>query len=454
MRVKTGLLERVRSGLIVDNFCGAGGASQGIEAALGRPVDFALNHSADAIRMHEVNHPDTQHITQDIWEVDPRSVAPERQLTGLWLSPDCKHFSRAKNGQLLDRKIRMLADALLPWLWMRKPLVFWMENVKEFTTWGPLKDGRLDKARAGEYFDNWLSHVHAAGYRTEQRIISACDHGAPTTRERWFMVGVREDQVEGIHWPEQTHGRGLAPYRTAGECLNLGHPTKSIFTRKKPLAEATLARMAKGIDKFVVNNPQPYIVRHGHYSTKTGAGMIPGRGAGTFRGQSLDAPLGTICATNDKNLVVPVIVKNNGGSIGAIGSDCAKPMHTITGKCQMALMEALLAQPGQVDRSGQVSAFLLKYYGQGVARSLDDPLGTITTRDRFGLVMVHGEPHRIVDIRYRMLQPDELFKAQGFRDDFKFTHDLDGEAFTQKVQIAMVGNSVSPPVAEAIVGGM
>ena len=259
--------------------------------------------------------------------------------------------------------------------------------------------------------------------------------------------------AKGPAFPAPTHGEGLLPYRTAAECIDWSHPVRSIFNRKRPLAEATQRRIAMGIAKFVQGAGEPYIVRHGHYSKRTGAGLVEGKGAGLFRGQPLTQPLATICATNDKNLVIPYVAKHNGGAIGAIGQRLDDPLHTITARDTKALTAALLAPAGHPRRGHDVHAFLTKYYGSAgtVGQSLRTPLHTITTRDRFALVEIHGEPYRIVDIGMRMLQPGELYLAQGFDAGYHFEKDSAGAPFTKTDQIRMVGNSVSPPVAQAIV---
>ena len=202
-----------------------------------------------------------------------------------------------------------------------------------------------------------------------------------------------------------------------------------------------------GSERYV-SNGDPFIVRHGHYSKKTGAGLVPGKGAGLFRGQSLDNPLATICATNDKNLVVPWLIKNYGGMVGNPITDT---LGTVTARDSQSLAAALIAPEGATDRSAAVHAFLLKYYGTAVGQSMKAPLHTITTKDRFALIQVHGTPYRIIDIGFRMLQPGELYRAQGFPSTYQHEVDAEGVAFTKTKQTALCGNSVSPPVAEALI---
>jgi DNA (cytosine-5)-methyltransferase 1 len=234
----------------------------------------------------------------------------------------------------------------------------------------------------------------------------------------------------------------------ASEVIDWSLPCPSIFSRRRPLAEATLRRIAAGLERYVLKSPAPFIVRHGHYSTITGAGLVEGCGAGTFRGQPLDQPLATVCATNDKHLVVPFVTKHYGGMVG---HDARKTLGTITARDHHALSAAMLAPAG--DRREDVRAFLVKYYGSPTSQqqSLFDPLHTVTSKARFGLVMVQGEPHEIVDIGMRMLAPHELFAAQGFPSTYRIEPSVGGKPLTKTAQIRCAGNSVCPPVAEAIV---
>ncbi len=437
--------------LVVDCFAGGGGATSGIEAAIGRPVDIALNHNPHAIRMHEANHPETRHYVEDIWAIDPRVACGGLPVGLVWMSPDCKHFSRAKGATPVEKKVRGLAWAALRWAKAVKPRMFVLENVEEFQDWGPLtwdhaKEGYFpDPDKKGLTFKIWLGKLRAQGYAIEYRSIMAADHGTPTTRKRLFIVA-RRDRHE-ITFPEATHGDGLEPWIPAHDVLDFSLECPSIFTRKRPLADATMNRIAMGIPKFVTGG-DPYIVRHGHYSKRTGAGLIAGRGAGLFRGQSIRKPLATVCATNDKNLVVPWLIKHYGGMTG---KDIRTTVGTITERDSQALAKAMLVPTGSTDRSDLVSAFLIKYYGTAGANSLRLPLDTVTTKGRFALVEVFGQPYKIVDIGMRMLQPRELYRAQGFADDYKIDADLYGKSFTKTQQIAMVGNSVCPPVAEAVI---
>lgn len=463
--------------LVVDNFAGGGGASTGIEAAIGRPVDIAINHSPEAIAVHRANHPETRHFCENILEVDPVEACGVRPVGLAWFSPDCTHFSRAKGTQPVKKEIRGLAWVVVRWAKAVRPRVIILENVEEFQTWGPLLDtGRPDPARSGETFREWLAELAACGYSIEFRSLVAADYGTPTTRRRLFLIARRDGR--GIAWPEPTHGRGRAEsWRPAAEIIDWSLPCPSIFERTRPLKEATLRRIAAGIQRYVIEAAEPFImplthgkngdgrpdsrvhslrdpvrtitaanrgelafctpflVRHGHYSTITGAGLREGCGAGTFRGQQLRLPLATVCATNDKHLVAPIITKHYRGVVGHRVDD--RPLGTVTARDHHAL----------------TSAFLVKYYGAqaGQQQSLWSPLHTVTTKARFGLVTIRGEEYEIVDIGMRMLQPHELFAAQGFPDDYQIAPTFNGKPLTKTAQIELAGNSVCPQVSHALV---
>jgi len=499
------LLRTFSDELVIDNFAGGGGASTGIEAALGgRPVDIAVNHDPAAIAMHEANHPETKHYQENIWEVDPREACGSRPVGLAWFSPDCRHFSKAKGTTPVKREIRGLAWVVIRWAKAVRPRVIVLENVEEFQTWGPLgDDNRPDKSRAGETCREWLGSLTELGYNVEYKSLVAANYGTPTTRRRLFLVARCDGHP--IVWPDATHGDGRTQsWRTAAEIIDWSVPCPSIFTRKRPLAEATLNRVAAGIQRYVVaaadpfiiplthqgdsrvhniREPvrtitaahrgelalvEPFVVRHGHYSTITGAGLREGCGAGTFRGQPLRTPLATVCATNDKHLVCPLVTKHYGG---VVGHDVERPLGTVTAKDHHSLTTALLAKlQAEHDRAplqlplvfggdershpSEVRAFLLKYYGAGGrAQTADvrDPLHTVTTKARFGLVTVRGEAYQIVDIGMRMLQPHELFAAQGFPGDYDIRPEHNGKPLTKTAQISLAGNSVCPQVAEAVV---
>lgn len=544
------------SGLIIDNFAGGGGASTGIEAALGRAVDYAINHDEQAIRMHEVNHPGTIHIRNNIWQIDPKDITQGRPVDLAWFSPDCKHFSKAKGGKPREKSIRDLAWVVVLWAKRVRPALILLENVEEFRTWGPLcPEGKPIPERKGETFDQWCRELRKLGYKIEFRELRACDYGAPTIRKRFFMVARCDGKP--IVWPEPTHGKPdsaevLAgkrlPWRTAASIIDWSIPCPSIFERKKPLAEKTLRRIAHGIMKFVVNNPAPFIVPLTHHGsagrsysgerplpTVTGAnrgemalvsphitkfrnGAIghdvgeplatvtansyikrPGGSAplglasahlvqignGERLGQAprameIEKPLGTVVAGGKKHavavaqLVAAHIEQANGGpnNTNLAGRAADDPLSTVatTGSQQRLVTSNLVklrgtcayGQPADeplhtVSAGGlhmaEVRAFLVKYYGnEQDGHGLESPLGTVTVNDRFGLVTVTiaGEEYVIVDIGMRMLSPRELFNAQGFPPDYIIDHDSAGKPITKTAQVAKCGNSVCPPLAEAL----
>lgn len=550
-------------GLFVDNFAGGGGASTGIELAIGRNVDIAINHDPDAIAMHRANHPNTKHYCEDVWEVDPVEACDGRPVTLAWFSPDCKHFSRAKGGKPADKNIRGLAWVAVKWAYLVRPSVIMLENVPEIQTWGPLgKDNRPIKERAGETFDgfikalsigistdhpafpemcealsiSWESEMAMAlvkglGYDIQFRILRSCDYGAPTTRQRFYMIARCDGRK--IVWPKPTHGQKNSadvksgkkkPYHTAAECIDWSIPAQSIFERDRPLAENTLRRIARGIRRFVIDNPEPFIVTVNH-------------GGDNFRGQSINEPLQTVTAKHGYGIVTPTIMCNNENNVGArvdsplptvttgnrnflvaptliqyhsetskeevrgqevdqpimtidtapryalscahimknygggytgAGSKADAPLDTVTATDHNSLVTAhIMTMRNHMDGQPvdeplgtitagtthhlEVQAFLLKYYGNGTANSVSEPLDTVTARDRFALVTIHGEEYIITDIRMRMLQPRELFNAQGFPEDYIIDHDADGKVYPKVKQVARCGNAVTPPVPAALV---
>lgn len=561
--------------IIVDNFAGGGGASTGIEMATGRSVDIAINHDPNAIAMHTTNHPDTLHYCESVFDIDPIAATAGAPVGLAWFSPDCRHFSKAKGSKPVKKEIRGLAWIVIRWALAKRPRVVMLENVEEFKTWGPLlaDEDRPDPERAGETFAAFVGMLstgvvddhpaldevceflqinrHSAdarrltaglGYAVEFRELRACDYGAPTIRKRFFMVMRCDDQP--IAWPQPTHAdpKNLAvqsghlkPWRTAAECIDWSIPCPSIFGRSKPLAENTLKRIARGIQRFVIDNPTPFIVKCNHTTSKGSYDC--------FRGQSLDAPLQTITKTHgyavvapifagtggstfqmkprpvDKPfftlltqnrtnvicpLLAPVISRQFGNSIGhpvdepagtvtagggghsalvtafmakhfggnytGPGAAMDAPAHTVTTTDHHALVTSNLVKLRGTCKDGQrtdtpmptitaggqhvgeVRAFLMKYYGNekgGVG--LTEPLGTVTTNDRFGLVTVDGADYQIVDIGMRMLQPHELYAAQGFPSWYVIDRDYRGNKYAKDKQVARCGNAVPPPFAEALV---
>jgi DNA (cytosine-5)-methyltransferase 1 len=494
--------------IIADNFAGGGGASSGIEAALGRSPDIAINHDPEAIAMHRANHPETRHFVENVWEVDPAKACGGKPVALAWFSPDCKHHSKAKGGKPREQKIRGLAWVAVRWAASVKPRVIALENVEEFKDWGPLaKDGHPIPSRKGQTFRAFVRKLERLGYDVEWRLLRACDYGAPTTRRRLFLVARCDGRR--IVWPAPTHGPARPqPYRTAAECIDWSIECPSIFTRDRPLADKTLARIARGVRKFVLESARPFLlsVNHGGDSpgdrerrlhdvakplptlTATGnqfALAVPylvHRSNGERVGQApriydIEAPLGTIVAQGQKHALVAAFLAKHygeratGGWNG--GSQADLPFGTVTVRDHHSLVAAHLVryngdragaervadleQPLRTldtsNRFGLVASFLARYHGKGEAESLQLPLGGLTTRDRYALVTVtiDGEEYVIVDIGMRMLTPRELFRAQGFPDDYEIAPTWNGKPLTRTAQVRMCGNSVCPPIAAAVV---
>jgi DNA (cytosine-5)-methyltransferase 1 len=556
--------------IIVDNFCGGGGASTGINIAIGRPVDIAINHDPAAISMHKANHPNTEHYCENVWEIDPREACKGRPVALCWFSPDCKHFSKAKGGKPVEKNIRGLAWVAVRWAATVHPRVIILENVEEFKTWGPLTiEGMSDLKQKGRTFNSFINALKRQGYKVDYRELRACDYGAPTSRKRFFLIARCDGK--SIVWPEPTNGDPerievrcglMKPWRTASEIIDWSLPCPSIFERKKPLAENTMRRISRGIEKYVLNNPKPFIVQVNH----TG---------GDFRGQSTDKPLSTVTAKHGYGLVTPTLMVNE---FNNVGSSLDEPLHTVLTGNHHYLMTPTLIQMGYGEKEGQepraldlekplgtvvaggnkfavasalisrqfgqsvghgideplgtitaggmgkselvtaflakhfggnyqgagaelkeptptvtaidhnalvtshmikfrgdnigsktdepiptitaggmhigeVRAFLMTYYGNGddIGQNLDEPLRTVTTKDRFGIVTVEGQEYQIIDIGMRMLEPHELFAAQGFPKDYIIDHDDKGKPYPKTAQVARCGNSVPPPFAEALV---
>lgn len=500
----------IHSEIVVDLFAGGGGASTGIEQAIGQPVDVAINHDPEAISLHTANHPQTQHFCSDVFEVDPVAATGGRPVGLLWASPDCKHFSKAKGGKPVSKKIRSLAWVVIKWAKAVRPRMIFLENVEEFQTWGPLTTDNLpDPTRKGETFALWKKSLEKLGYSVEHRELRACDYGAPTIRKRLFLVA-RCDGLP-IVWPDPTHAapgslavkaKKLKPWRTAAECIDWSIEAPSIFERKKELADATCRRIAKGLMRYVVESPNPFIV-----STliQTGYGERQGQSP---RVTGLGKPIGTLVGSQKHALVSAFLAKHY---TGVVGSDMANPMATVTSVDHHSLVTANMIHMGHgegkdggkrfshgirsvtepintITSSGavgaiitsnlvklrgtnvgssmneplhtisaqgthhaEVRAFLIKYYSEGGQdQSCADPMHTIPTKDRLGLVTVHGEEYAIVDIGLRMLTPRELYRAQGFPADYQIDHGAAGESMTKTAQVRMCGNSVCPPLSCAI----
>lgn len=601
--------------IVVDFFCGGGGAGTGLEMGLGRPVTVAKNHSPPAISMHTANHPAARHFTTDVFDGDPDEECQGRPVGWFHMSPDCTHHSQAAGGQPRKREIRNLSWIGLKWGGKKKPRVMSLENVKQILQWGPLiakrdkatgrvlkLDGTVaaigervpvqqqflvpDPKRRGITWRRFVQLLESMGYQVEWRIIKACDFGAPTSRERLFMIARCDGQP--IVWPEPTHAKhpakGQQKWRTAADCIDWSVPSKSIFGRKKELAAATLRRVAKGMKKFVLDNPQPFIVPIANWSgelaqsadeplrtvtswprggsfamasptlVQTGYGerqgqqprvpgldqplgtvvaggvkhalssavILPATHQGTVgvndpgdplptvtaanRGKLMmaspvmigaggpvyagkpapaDQPMGTLMTQNHRALVTAFIEQANGGFNTTPARSMDAPMSTVTNTgSQQRLVTASLAtlrrncigravdepvptmtagaehhalveyklSPEHEEGALRVAAFLISYYGTENTSAADAPAPTVTTKDRLGLVtvFVKGTPYVIVDICLRMLQPHELYRAQGFPASYIIDKGADGKPFTKTEQVHMCGNSVSPPPMAAL----
>jgi DNA (cytosine-5)-methyltransferase 1 len=423
--------------LIIDCFAGRGGASVGIEMALGRSVDIAINHDPQAILLHKTNHPDTLHITEDIFKVDILKYTKGRHVALMWASPDCTSHSKAKGGQPRKAGLRILPWAVYKHAKAILPDVILMENVEEIQDWGPLDEkGYPIKERSGEDYNKFINSMKSLGYIFDSRELIAADYGAHTTRKRWYAIFRRDGKP--IVWPKPTHSKGgingLLPWKPVSECIDFTNLGSSIFTRKIPLKEKTMNRIARGNEKFVINDPNrfllpdniasSFLIQYHSETTKSGV-----------RGQSLYEPIKTMDTSNRYGLITTFITKFYKTGTG---QSLNEPLHTIT------------TSPGHF---GLVSAFLIKYYGQGIGQSLNEPIGTIVTKDRFGLVsvIIKGEPYQIVDIWFRMLKPEEMKLAQEFPKDYIIDHDYLGRDYPKKDQVAGIGNSVVPVMSKVLV---
>ena len=400
--------------IIVDNFAGGGGASTGIEVASGRPVAIAINHDPDAILLHKTNHPYTEHLQASVWDVDPVEVCRGRPVGLAWFSPDCKHFSKAKGAALVDRNIRGLAWIVLRWAGTVRPRVIMLENVEEFQTWGPVRKGKPIKKKAGQTFRKWKQQLSDLGYKIEHRELVAADYGAPTSRKRFALIARCDGKP--IVWPEPTHGPRdseevkagkLKPYRSAAEIIDWSIPGYSIFESKqqikekygvnavRPLADNTLRRIIRGVDKFTIRSGKPFIVDCNHsggghvrsvtepVNTMTGkytgglcaANLIQYHTEQTenARVSGLNTPINTVDSSNRYALACANLVEyyGNGNPL-----DLKEPMHTATSH----------------DREALVSAHITKYFDggyKGCGDAANKPISTITALPRHGVCAAH-----------------------------------------------------------------
>ncbi len=507
--------------LIVDNFAGGGGASTGIEMATGYSVDIAINHDPEAIRMHKTNHPHTKHYCESVWDVDPVKVCNGHPVALAWFSPDCKHFSKAKGGKPKDKNIRGLAWVALRWAALVRPRVIMLENVEEFKTWGPLNRGhRPIKAKQGDTYRKFIQQLNGLGYEVRTRELVAADYGTPTMRKRFFLIARCDGKP--IIWPEPTHGPRdckevkaglLKPYIGAYTQIDFSKPCPSIFDSKqeiwekygiraqRPLAENTMRRIARGLQKFVLDNPEPFLIQVNHsggddrrlkdlkepmptMTGKNGFGvvrpyitMIGQTGFVQDRSKDIREPLTTIVSKNEHCIVVPTLIQYHSetASREVRGQNLQEPIMTVDGSNRYGLASAfcqeyasyLVQMNNNCDGKditkpiptitagdghfGEARAFLVKYYGHGTGQDIKEPLDTITGNDRFGLVTIKGVDYAIVDIGLRMLDPHELYGCQGFPDDYIIDHDYAGKSYPRSEQVKRCGNAVCPPIPAALV---
>ena len=454
--------------LNVDSFAGGGGVSEGAKQAK-VAVHIAFNHNREAMAMHLANHPDTVHYCEDAWDVDPEEACAGFEVDSFWLSPDCTYHSRARGGKPFRdsrraKRTRGLAWLAIHWAKTKRPRIIRLENVCEFADWCPLReDGTPDPVKKGFTFRRFVRMLQNLGYVVDWRELCAADYGVPTSRVRLFLIARRDGKP--IVWPQPTHGPGRLPIRTSGECIDWRTPCPSIFEPGRNLVDATLRRIARGLRKYVIETPNPYVVELGSDPTAPAGRRLIGAtliqtSYGERRGQAprvpgLDKPLGTIVAGGIKHALVTAFLAKNYGGHESSGTSMFAPVDTITTRDHNALVTARLEPYGSPER---VRAFLMEYYGTDQNPSLREPLRTITTRDRFAIVMVHGEEYTITDIGMRLLTPRELFRAQGFPEDYIIDHGIFEDdfgvrrkmPFSKSTQVRLCGNSVPPPLVKAL----
>lgn len=462
--------------MIVDNFAGGGGASTGIELATGYSVDIAINHDPEAIKMHKANHPNTKHYCENVWAVDPVKACKGHPVALAWFSPDCKHFSKAKGGKPKDKKIRGLAWVACRWAGLVRPRVIMLENVEEFKTWGPLNRRHHPiKSKQGKTFEKFVQQLTNLGYEVQFRELVAADYGAPTMRKRFFMIARCDGKP--IVFPEPTHAPAdseavkvglLKPYVGAYTQLDFSLPCPSIFDTSeeikekygiravRPLAPKTMDRIARGLKKFVLDNPEPFIIQCNH--------------GGERRPNDIREPMPTITGKHGYGIVAPTLIQYHSETAKdeVRGQTIEEPIMTVDGSNRYGLVTSFLSKfyksgTGQDEREplhtittsaghfGEVRAFLIKYYGDATGQDIEKPLDTVTTKDRFGLVTIEDVDYQIVDIGLRMLEPKELYGCQGFPDDYIIDQDYTGKTYPRSEQVRRCGNAVCPPIPAALV---
>lgn len=431
--------------IIVDNFAGGGGASTGMELATGRPVAVAINHDPDAILMHKTNHPFTEHIQASVWDVDPRKVCRGRPVGLAWFSPDCKHFSKAKGAALVDRHIRGLAWIVLRWAGTVRPRVIILENVEEFVTWGPVRKGKPVKKKAGQTFQKWKRQLLDLGYDVEHREIVAADYGAPTTRKRFVLIARCDGRP--IVWPERTHGPRssvevqagkLMPWKSAAEIIDWSIPCYSVFDSKKelkekygvnavrPLADNTMRRIIRGVDKFTIRSGRPFIVEcnHGGNNHTRSDGEPLNTITRKYTGGVCDPVLAQFTLSSTEGSVGSVHTARMAGeqiletanlmSIGQTGGgdrvrEIREPVSTVVSKQEACLVAASMIQyhtertervranglgeplptVDASNRYGLTTVQLVEYFGNGGPIAVQKPMHTVTSHDREAVVCAH-----------------------------------------------------------------
>lgn len=440
--------------VVVDLFCGAGGESQGIHwAAEKNGVDiemFSINHWERAIETHSKNFPQYEAICKDILDLDPLRVVPQRDVELLWASPACTHFSVARGGKPMDEQSRCTPFTVGDWLEKLNVKRFIIENVPEFTSWGPLGDDmRPIQDAKGDTFMAYIQLIKSLGYDVDWKVINAADFGAPTTRRRLFIQGVKKGSGKRLMWPEATHAAmpgfgadslltsGLKSWVPARSIIDWSIPTQLIDNRKKPLAPKTMRRIMQGIEKYWGDEAKPFITRYN---------------GGENRNHSIDDPMPVLDTSNRYGLVEPLILSNHFNNTpkpvseicptittsGAIG--LVQPMivkFAGNNNCE-SIDNPLSSVRTSGSHHGLVEPLLMEYYGNGQCKPVSQPVGTVTTKERFALL-----EHCRVGIGFRMLQPHELAAAQSFPKEYQFTGNK-----TEVVK--QIGNAVCPNVAEAL----